>query len=119
MMMNQFLNLVATAATDMTKTERPWTPAFPNSLGNPGMAFQMTSTLPSVLMALVKRKTNFFISKSMIFRLLLSYIIGISLHEIMRRFICLVVLLYSYTLTGLKIFQFSKIYHKVEGTLAC
>lgn len=68
--MNQFLNLAAAAATDMTKTGRPWTAAFPNSLGNPGMAFQMTLTPPSVSMALVKRTKNFFIFKSMIFRLL-------------------------------------------------
>lgn len=68
MIMNQFLNLAA-AAADMTKTGRPWTPAFPNSLGNPGTAFQMTSTLPLVSMALVKRTKNVFILKSMIFRL--------------------------------------------------
>lgn len=67
---NQFLNLAAAAAatTDMTKRRKPWTPAFPNLLGNPGTAFQMTSTLPSVSMALVKK--NFFILKLMIFRLL-------------------------------------------------
>lgn len=51
MILNQFLNLAV--ATDMMRTERPWTPTFPDSLGNLGMAFQMTSTLPLVSMALV------------------------------------------------------------------
>lgn len=68
MIKNQLINLAAAAATDMTKTGRQWTPAFPNLLGNPGTAFQMTSTLPSVSMALVKTK-NFFILKLMSIKL--------------------------------------------------